>query len=334
MTVTRTGSVLIGTALALVLAGCLNGTGDGSGGGNGLASAPHRAAGGAAVERDVEAPEVFQRAERALWDGRPSLGGVWVAHPDVRDPERVIIRNPETGREVVGALFRRERQNPGPAFQVSSDAAAALGMLAGNPAEIRVTAMRTEQVADPAPAAAATADVDQDTTTEVAAAPAPTQPSADTDVDGDIEIAAAATPEPPQERRRLWPFGRRSSADTGDQIAAAPLGDAVSEPAPSPPVAAASAPPPAPTPTPAPSASSSIDRGFIQLGIFSVEENANRALRMARDAGLEGRIIAGQGSGNRFWRVTVGPASSVAERDRNLARVRQLGFTDAYAVAR
>ncbi len=33
------------------------------------------------IERDVEAPEVFQITENGLWDGRPSLGGVWVAHP-------------------------------------------------------------------------------------------------------------------------------------------------------------------------------------------------------------------------------------------------------------
>ena len=42
------------------------------------------------VERDVEAPGVFQVTEAGLWDGRPSLGGVWVAHPDVTEPERVI----------------------------------------------------------------------------------------------------------------------------------------------------------------------------------------------------------------------------------------------------
>lgn len=45
------------------------------------------------VERDVEAPEVFSTSEAGLWDGRPSLGGVWAAHPDVGEPERVIIRN-------------------------------------------------------------------------------------------------------------------------------------------------------------------------------------------------------------------------------------------------
>lgn len=105
------------------------------------------------VERDVEAPEIFQKTESGLWDGRPSLGGVWVAHPDVTDPERVIIRNEANGKFVIGALFRRERAQPGPRFQVSSDAAEALGMLAGAPAELSVTALKREEVADePAPA--------------------------------------------------------------------------------------------------------------------------------------------------------------------------------------
>ncbi len=101
---------------------------------------------GDVIERDVEKPEVFGKTEAGLWDGRPSLGGVWVAHPDVVDPERVIIRNQANGNFVIGALFRRERENPGPLFQVSSDAAAALGMLAGAPVELSVIALRREQV--------------------------------------------------------------------------------------------------------------------------------------------------------------------------------------------
>ncbi|WP_425046200.1 SPOR domain-containing protein [Primorskyibacter sp. S87] len=102
------------------------------------------------VERDVEAPEVFQVTEAGLWDGRPSLGGVWVAHPDAKDPERVIIRNESNGKFVIGALFRREREIPGPRLQASSDAAEALGMLAGAPVELNVTVLRREAV-DEAP---------------------------------------------------------------------------------------------------------------------------------------------------------------------------------------
>ncbi|MBO9478081.1 SPOR domain-containing protein [Shimia sp. R11_0] len=105
------------------------------------------------VERDVEAPEVFSTSESGLWDGRPSLGGVWAAHPDVTDPERVIIRNQSNGKFVIGALFRRERDIPGPRIQVSSDAAAALGMIAGQPVALNVTALRREAVAEETPAA-------------------------------------------------------------------------------------------------------------------------------------------------------------------------------------
>ena len=95
--------------------------------------------------RDIEAPAVFETTEPGLWDGRPSLGGIWVAHPDVTDPERVIIRNRATGQSVTGALFKRERESPGPKLQVSSEAAAELGMLAGQPAELNVVALRRDR---------------------------------------------------------------------------------------------------------------------------------------------------------------------------------------------
>ena len=121
-----------------------------AGGGRGREDAEGAAAPAAGLALgDVQAPEVFQVTEEGLWDGRPSLGGVWVAHPDVADPERVLIRNEATGATVVGALFRRERDVPGPALQVSSDAAEALAMLAGAPEVLSVTALRREAAAPP-----------------------------------------------------------------------------------------------------------------------------------------------------------------------------------------
>jgi rare lipoprotein A len=93
---------------------------------------------------DIEAPELFQASDRGLWDGRPSIGGIWVAHPDVGEPHRVVIRVPATGASVIGALFRRERDLAGPPIQVSSEAAEALGLLAGAPAALTVTALRRE----------------------------------------------------------------------------------------------------------------------------------------------------------------------------------------------
>lgn len=137
--------ILFGLATAGLLAGCVQGTGTGGGAdGSGTVAAPGTK-GRAGAARDIEAPDVFQVTESALWDGRPSLGGIWVASPDAVDPERVVMFNPATGKSVQGALFRRERDNPGPRLQISSDAAEALGILAGQPVELKVTALRREE---------------------------------------------------------------------------------------------------------------------------------------------------------------------------------------------
>jgi hypothetical protein len=136
--------IVFGLAATGLLLGCVEGGGKSSdGSGSGLFAAPGKKAGA-----DVEAPEVFQATDSALWDGRPSLGGIWVAAPDVTNPERVLMFNPATGKSITGALFKRERDNPGPRLQLSSDAAEALGILAGQPTEIKVTALRKEAAAD------------------------------------------------------------------------------------------------------------------------------------------------------------------------------------------
>ena len=142
--------IAFGLAATGLLMGCVEGGGK-TGADGAQVSAPARKAAGA---REVEAPEVYQTTDSALWDGRPSLGGIWVAAPDTETPERVAIFNPATGKSVTGALFKRERDNPGPRLQLSSDAAEALGILAGQPTEIRVTALRKEEIEEPAPAEA------------------------------------------------------------------------------------------------------------------------------------------------------------------------------------
>ena len=152
--------IVFGLATTGLLLGCVESGGKtGTGDSAGLAAAPGKKKSG----QEVEAPEVFQATDSALWDGRPSLGGIWVASPDVENPERVVMFNPATGKTVTGALFKRERENPGPKLQLSSDAAEALGILAGAPTEIRVTALRKdaapeEAVTDAAPADAAASD--------------------------------------------------------------------------------------------------------------------------------------------------------------------------------
>lgn len=225
------------------------------------------------IERDVEAPDVFSATEAGLWDGRPSLGGVWVAHPDVKDPERVIIRNVTNDKFVIGALFRRERDNPGPRLQASSDAAAALGMLAGQPIELNVTALRREEV--------------------------PEEPVA---VEGD-EIAVEEITE--------------TTLDPIESTAAAAIAAVETQPA-------------APAPKPAPA--SKLKKPFIQIGIFSIENNADNTASRMRKAGMVPVVKKQSSKGKTFWRVLVGPATSSAERSTLLKKIKAEGFTDAYAV--
>lgn len=360
--------LVTGLALVVALGGCTmadSGGGGASRAGGGL----DMAAPGRTVERDVEAPEIFSMEEAGLWDGRPSLGGVWVAHPGAENPERVLIRNAQNGETVIGALFRRERENPGPRFQISSETANALGILPGAPTTIRVVALKLEQTEiAPEPGA--------ETTHEQSVASAQ-----DGATDGQVESTGEETP-----RRGLLAglFGRRDAAapdaqpteaqptetpaitETALEPAAAgaegaPQGGAVAssepqaqprerrgllglfsrrDPAPEPEAETAMVPPPAETAETAPAraepapVTSTLDRPFVQIGIFSVESNATGARNQMQAAGLSAEIRRGQANDRDFWRVVVGPARDQAGRGQIMERVRAMGFADAYAVAR
>lgn len=354
-------------ATSLALAGCVAGTGPDAEG-----AAPARAAAAASpvsVERDVEAPQVFSLSGQGLWDGRPSLGGVWVAHSSVTDPERVIIRNPKNGKSVVGALFRRERDMPGPGLQVSSDAAEALGMLAGQPADLAVVALRREEKPVPADAeigaedsavadAAAVAPAADATGAEAPAGPATAAPGAAAATTATAvavatpegaAVATDATPTPavPAEaapkKKTGGLFGFLKKKPRAGQAVAAPVaagaGAGTIDQTTLDPVAGAaaaaidraeaSAAAPAPT-APAPAA---LKRGYIQIGIFSTEANASRAAGQMKDAGMAATVRADQSNGKTYWRVIVGPAASTAERDALVARVKGIGYPDAYPVS-
>ena len=81
-----------------------------------------------------------------------------------------------------------------------------------------------------------------------------------------------------------------------------------------------------------PASSSALDKPYIQIGIFSVEANANGTADRMRAIGLVPTVVAQQSQGRSFWRVIVGPAQSTAERTRLLDQVKAEGFTDAYFV--
>jgi SPOR domain len=226
------------------------------------------------VDRDVEAPEIFQTTDTALWDGRPSLGGVWIASPDATDPERVILRNPANGNFVIGALFRRERENPGPKLQISSDAAEALGVLAGQPVQVSVTALRREEAAAAAPSVAAPV-LD---TAETVATPDAT----------DIAAGAAAALERTTPPEALAEVPAAAPAGAGGDVR-------------------------------------------IQVGIFSVEANANRAAQALKEAGVTTTIRKEASQGKDFWSVI---ASGAGDRAALLQKVKGAGFADAYLLSR
>lgn len=266
------------------------------------------------VAHDVEAPELFKKTDKALWDGRPSLGGVWVADTSVKDPQRVIMRNKATGRSVMGALFRREIDNPGPRLQLSADAAEALGMLAGQPATIEVVALKTVQPEAPpvvAPAAAA----------PVAAQPAPKAKPASITTAAIAATAATAIDKAADKGKK----GKASATD----INAVPVAPKAA------PKAAASSPsvtaaPLSAIPTPQAPASA-LKQPFIQVGIFTLEANAKKAAAKLTKAGLASQVKGEQGT-KPYWRVIVGPAANQAERDALAAKLAGLGYADAYPV--
>lgn len=253
------------------------------------------------VEKEVEAPEVFSKTGKALWDGRPSLGGVWVAHTDAKQPERVVIRNPANGKKVVGALFRRERSNPGPAFQLSSDAASALGVLAGSPQELSVTALRTKKVAvEPLIKLGKRKKAD-----DPKAVPAP-EAVASTSLTEPVKPTTTAAAPAPQ---------------AGVQTLQKPL--------PRPKTAAKVA---TAAPKPAAPVKAGGNARYAQMGLFSVEANANRTLAMLKKNGVNGKVVKSTASEKTFWRVLAGPAESKAAQDALLKKVKAMGFNDAYLV--
>ena len=205
------------------------------------------------IERDIEAPEVFQLTGLGVWDGRPSLGGVWVAHLSAPSAERVIVRNGKSGKFVIGALFRHNDVKDGVPFQISAAAAKVFGVSSGQQIKLNVTALRPHNVK---------------------AHDAGSGQIAQNDV-----IATAALDK---------------AEVTGSEMR--------------------------------------LRKPFIQLGIFNVEQNAKNTATKMRQVGIVPLIKEQFKDSKPFWRVVIGPANSLEERELLLKSVKSVGFQDAYAV--
>lgn len=287
--------ILLITAAAGMLSACVDGLGTTASVGT---TSSVKAGSTRIVTRDIEAPEVFQTTAVAQWDGRPSLGGVWIAAPRITDPERVIIRNPANGEFVIGTLFRRAAAGDG--LQLSSDAAQALDIKAATAVTLDVTALRRADgsgAVDPS---------------------RPLLDSAEAVGRGPADDFAAASLAAAQDAQRL-------------QIPATPvLG--TTRPTGTAAVGAQNARATAPTATAAPTAAATAKTASggmaIQLGIFSLEANAQRARQLAQKAGLAADIKRETSQGKALWSVSARGSAA------DLTKVKALGFPDAYFLKR
>jgi len=268
-----------------------------------MPTAPSAAAtaGGAAQapDPDVTRADLFNITESAIWDGRPTFGGVWIAYAGEVQPERVRITNRANGKTVIGALFRRERETPGPSIQVSADAASALGMVAGTPVELNVTALRRESTNTPAPAPTATPNVAAETPAPAAAAPAEEQRP--------VARAQAAAP-------------ATSDAAVDESPLATPSATAATPPA------------AAPSPALEPAPSGAPSRPYVQVGTFSSQPFANALVTTLASSGVTAGVRQVEVNGRTLYRVIAGPADSDAALAALIAKLKELGYSDAFPI--
>jgi cell division septation protein DedD len=199
--------------------------------------------------------------------------------------------------------------NPGPKLQLSSDAAEALGMLAGQPVTVDVTALKRVETPVPSPNPKAPALASNEAIQSKPIADIKAKASAAID-----NAAAKGTKEAKTTAKAVAKTGPKAAPTMSAASAAAMAGGKTAPKAP------ASAP-----------MKAAAGRDYVQIGIFSVEANAKRAARLMRAKGIPARILKEDSHGKTYSRVLAGPTTH-ARRDGLLAQVKKLGFTDAYFV--
>lgn len=224
----RLGSVL----LALAVGGCLTPAAPPDEG------APAAAAGTRVAAPPgpslVPAPELFAAEAWASWDGMQTLGGIWVALPEIDRARRVRLTNVETGTMVDGALIRRDPGQPGPRLLISSEAANALGIRPNNAVGMQIVALVHQAAAPHAPEGEAVAAGDDAGDNIAARAEAGSLPEVTPEAqrvatrDAETEAPADAGPEPAERAAALvMPVPRpvRRTAEPGRVAPAVPAGE-------------------------------------------------------------------------------------------------------------
>ncbi|MEM8786949.1 MAG: SPOR domain-containing protein [Pseudomonadota bacterium] len=295
---------LLMACAVLALAGCeqLAQTG-GEAGNSSSAASPEQVL--RVEERDIERPDIFNIEARALWDGRFSLGGRWIAVARDVKAERVKITNLENGREVEGALFKTEVERAGPPIMVSMDAAEALGMQAGAPTQLRAVVLRRESVEVTAPV--------EPLPTEPETAIDPAAPDATETPDAAEAVAAtpaaAPVPVPAADASSLITIIEQEPMDTS-AIETAVL-QALDE-------------------TPAAASGDAPARPRIQVASGTNQEGAEAVSRRLAGADIPAEVTTGGTEDAPIYRVIAGPFASQGAFDAALEKLRELGYADAF----
>lgn len=245
------------------------------------------------IETDVVAPEAFSIKDTALWDGRPTFGGIWIAHPDAETPERVRIRNEETGEEIIGALYKRERDFPGPKIELSADAALALGVLAGTPTKLSIVTLRRKTVEVEVPVdetnSPMTTPLQRPAETPKPEAPKPA-PEVPTPVAPVVipEVNAASVPE--------------VKTTTLPAVIA---------------------------PATAPTSESDRTSVYIQVATMQSRSKADAIVQKLERAGLYADIRENKTGSRTLYRIVVGPAATPEALEIMMGVVKEIGYKDA-----
>ena len=80
-------------------------------------------------------------------------------------------------------------------------------------------------------------------------------------------------------------------------------------------------------------AKTKLSKPFIQVGIFGVQNNANKTKDQMLKLNMQANISNFQIKEKPYWRVVVGPATSSDSRKNMLKTIKSAGFSDAYFVA-
>jgi hypothetical protein len=75
-----------------------------------------------------------------------------------------------------------------------------------------------------------------------------------------------------------------------------------------------------------------LSKPFIQVGIFGIENNANRTKDQMLKLNLPVNIFNFQIKNKPYWRVIVGPAATSESRNNIFEIIKSAGFSDAYFV--